>query len=524
MVRWNSTGIPRWNLAISIPLLLLLFIVAPLPGARASPVPLTKSQTGLVATDPLNTGSSSYWQFSGDAAQQNAPTSYFEDSQGLHIGVQAAAPGQWAGFFAKSPNTNAQVFHAILTLPYSSIPADVFNTGLYVQTSSGFVNYVACYAQVTSSGYFWSVLYSTGDSSSAQSFHQVYFQQGGPNVPLTRDCTIITNGSNVLEVYLDGQLVFSSSTLNLQMSAPFNAYLEVESTYASGMLFATYADYYATSSDVVAVQGGPSGGTVVMVDSNNNVLASVSIGSNGMAYATVGQYRMPFVGSIQVYDPNQNLVASALETAGIWGGDVYQVQNSAPVASPSTTSLTVNTQDAYGNTISGYDTLVYQNTNLIASGFSPSTFSLSPGATYLVQMANYGTCSFNHWSDTGNTGSQRTFVATSAGAQTLTAVYNCGSTGTSTPGGGTVTLTVVTLDTSDNQIHGMYVTLWQNGVQLQSCFSTCSFMVNGGQTYQIAVADYGSVVFSHWSDGTTTRYHTVSPGSVAAIALAAIYS
>ena len=116
---------------------------------------------------------------------KSAPTSYFEDPQGLHIGVQSAAPGQWAGFFAKSPNTNAQVFHAILTLPYSSIPADVFNTGLYVQTSSGFINYVACYTQVTSSGYFWSVLYSTGDSSSAQSFHQVYFQQGGPNVPLT---------------------------------------------------------------------------------------------------------------------------------------------------------------------------------------------------------------------------------------------------------------------------------------------------------------------------------------------------
>src|SRR5438132_1662330 len=79
--------------------------------------------------------------------------------------------------------------------------------------------------------------------------------------PLTRDCTIITNGSNLMKVYLDGRLVYSSSTLNLQMPSPFNSYLEVQSTYAGGMLHASYNDYYATVSDAVRVQNAPPGDT-----------------------------------------------------------------------------------------------------------------------------------------------------------------------------------------------------------------------------------------------------------------------
>ena len=94
----------------------------------------------------------------------------------------------------------------------------------------------------------------------------------------------------------------------------------------------------------------------MIVDSNNNVLSSATTGSSGMAYTTVGQYRMPFFGSIQVYDPNHLLVASLCETTGIWGGDVYQVQNTPPVASPSIYTIDSKHAGHYGNTISGYDT------------------------------------------------------------------------------------------------------------------------------------------------------------------------
>src|SRR5438128_4788266 len=47
----------------------------------------------------------------------------------------------------------------------------------------------------------------------------------------------------------------------------------------------------------------------------------------------------------------------------------------------------------------------------------------------------------------------------------------------------------------NHQIFGYYVTLWQNGTFVSSCFSTCAFTVNNGQHYQFAVSDYGSCSF-----------------------------
>ena len=72
---------------------------------------------------------------------------------------------------------------------------------------------------------------------------------------------------------------------------------------------------------------------------------------------------------------------------------------------------------------------------------------------------------------------------------------------------------------------GYYTTLWQNGNQLASCFSPCQFAVNNGQTYQIAVADYGSEYFAHWQDGSTSRFYTVNvPSTSTAISLTATYN
>ena len=103
-------------------------------------------------------------------------------------------------------------------------------------------------------------------------------------------------------------------------------------------------------------------------------------------------------------------------------------------------------------------------------------------------MANYGTCSFNHWSDTGSTGNRKGVRRDSCRVpQTMTAVYNCGGNGTVDIGGrGAVTLTIMTSDMSGTRSPACISTLWQNGVQLQSCFSPCSFMVNSGQTYQMS--------------------------------------
>lgn len=80
-------------------------------------------------------------------------------------------------------------------------------------------------------------------------------------------------------------------------------------------------------------------------------------------------------------------------------------------------------------------------------------------------------------------------------------------------------INVNTADSAGNPIFGYYTTLWQNGNVVQTAFSPAEFAVNNGETYQVAVADYGSYVFDHWSDGSTDRFHSVIAGD----SLTAVY-
>jgi hypothetical protein len=307
---------------------------------------LIQSQSGLQAADSLTSGVSSNWTFMGDAPAEGAPYAYAENQTGLYIGVQSPSSPTWAGFFGVSPPSAVELFHAVLTLPYTNTSEFDFNTGLYVQTTAAFVNYITCYAQATPTGYYWGVLYTTGSAQSAQTFTQLYLHPGGP---LTQDCTIVTNGHNMLRVYMQGKLVYSSDALELQMPAPFRAYLEVESSDGSKMLYGRYTDYYATTSDSVNVENAPPGDMVTLIgyDSNANgrlslVTAAALVASNGTASIPVGQYHLPIVGSLSVRGSEQEIAAMS-QVADIWGGDAYQMNGSAPPTPPPSHPVTTET-------------------------------------------------------------------------------------------------------------------------------------------------------------------------------------
>src|SRR5207302_8781791 len=128
----------------------------------------------------------------------------------------------------------------------------------------------------------------------------------------------ITNGNNYLKMYLGGILVYKSGSLMLNMPSPFNSYLEVQTNSASAMRFGNYLYYYADSSENITVTNAPAGGTVKIVDSTNNVLASAPVSSAGTAIAVVGQYRMPMTASIQAYDSAGYLIASNQTSVTPW--------------------------------------------------------------------------------------------------------------------------------------------------------------------------------------------------------------
>ena len=478
---------------------------------------LNQTQSGFVASDSLTTGNTAYWRAGGSAnGQPGAKFTFSEDSSGLHIGVQAASNGQWAGYYAVSPNTSAQLFHLTVTDTYTSIPATTpasgFNTGLYVQTSDNTrINYVGCGMTVTAQGYYWTVVNAVGPITGATTITTLY-QSPTNAVPLVQDCTVTTNGNNYLKVYIGGSVVVNRSDLTLGMPSPFNAYLEPQTSYAGQTLVGTYTNYYATATENVNVQGAPAGGTAKVVDPTNKVLASAPAAAGGTASIAIGQYQMPIAGSVQVFDSSNILVATS-GAKSIWGGDAYQV-----VAS--TSSLTVSTQDTTGKAIAGYYTVLFQGASVVATSFSPATFALNDGQAYTVEVQDYGTFVFDHWFDTGSTTRDRA-ISISSTSQ-ITAVYK--DTGGPPPAGQS-TVSVSTVNSAGSPITGYYTTLWQNGAQLQSCFSPCSFTLGNGQTYQVAVADYGAEVFNHWNDGTTSRFYTVSvPTTSTTIPLKAFYS
>jgi len=305
--------------------------------ATTSTPPLTihKVVSGLIANDPLNNetqtqqqlqGNQHYWKYGGDAIALDANYTYFEDTQGLHVGAQAPSNGTWAGIYAVTPNTNATLFHAIVSTPSRTISSNFYENGLYVQTGgSQNVNYVTCFADTSTAGTEWAIVTATGNVNGAVDFNLLYVDQS-PNQPLTRDCTIITNGNNYLKVYLDGNMVYTNSTMNLQMPGPFSVFLEPQSSYSNSMLNGTFNDYYATSNENIQVNSLPSNAARVdLVNTSGTVIAS-SNPSAGSVTIPVGNYHFPLVGIIKVYDSSNNVITSTPTAINVFGGDVYSVR------------------------------------------------------------------------------------------------------------------------------------------------------------------------------------------------------
>ncbi|TMP97495.1 MAG: hypothetical protein E6K99_08885 [Thaumarchaeota archaeon] len=326
----SRTGRSRIVLAISLAAILLLVsaFVPAMNITHAEPGDVTQVKSGRVASDSLTTGNTTSWTFGGEATiLPGAKFTHSEDAQGLHIGVQAGAPSQWTGFYAVTQNTSASLFHAFITLPYTSMPkGEEYNTGLYVQTSNKhMINYIGCLAVAFDGGpYFWTVNHSFGPADQTTTIETLYQSTG--TMPLAQDCTIITNGNNFLKVYLGGQVVVNRDNLTLSIPPPFNAYLEVETTSTSAMRNGTYTDYYATLGEDVTVSGAPPGGKVQIEDSSGGVLVSSTANITGVATLNVGQLQLPLSGYfIRVYDVDGTLIGSTPSAVTVWGGDVYTV-------------------------------------------------------------------------------------------------------------------------------------------------------------------------------------------------------
>src|SRR5579872_310020 len=393
--------------------------------ASAATNSISKIQSGLVSSDLLTTGNTAGWTFGGTATLYN----YYEDLQGLHLGVQAPSSGQWVNYYAASHGANAHLFHAALTIPYVSIADGVFNPGLYVE-GSNYRGIVGCQAYADDTGYYWTVQSSTD----AGSTWTTLYAPPANSLPQTDDCTVMTNGNNYLKVYIGGNVVFSSTAMNLNMPTPIHAFIQVDSSSAS-LDHATYSNYYSTTDENIQVTNNPSNAAMVkIVDTTGNVLATSPV-SAGIATLNVGMYQFPLSGTINVYDSSNSVIASI--PASMYGGDVYSVSSSSgtPTAPGSPTGLTATTMSSSQINLSW--TAPSSNGGSAITGYKIER-STDSGTTWSTTVANTAS---------GSTTSSDTGLASSTAYTYRVSAIN--SVGTSTPSNissattsGTVTTTV----------------------------------------------------------------------------------
>jgi hypothetical protein len=150
------------------------------------------------------------------------------------------------------------------------------------------------------------------------------------------------------------------------------------------------------------------------------------------------------------------------------------VVTSGSTPPPTNTQLTVRTYDGNtNNEIFGYYTVLYRGGyNVVASGFSPTTFTLDSGEDYIIQVQDYDRNVFWYWGDS-NSGRDRVIAITSN--TEINAFYRNID---SPPESGQSKISVGTTDLSSDPITGYYTTIWQGGVELQSGFSPYSFFVS----------------------------------------------
>lgn len=302
---------------------------------------INKIRSGLVTSDKLSNqhdffswleGNFVDWNYGGDAPDRGASYVVLNDAQGLHIGVQAPANGQWAGYYAASPITNARLFHSVIATPVRTVqsnPSQYYENAMAVKTSEQSINYVDCGSITNNGTTLWGIGSVTGNDTDGTRFHTLWTDPN-PDQPLTRDCTIITNGNNYLKVYLDGKNVYTSITLNLEMPEPFSAYLSPQSSYAGQLLSGTYKDFYATMDENVQLTNIPdNAATVKLVDPSGFVLASTNVNS-GVATISIGQYHFPLTANIIVYDKTGTQLSSTSSLMKIYGGDEYAISSMHP--------------------------------------------------------------------------------------------------------------------------------------------------------------------------------------------------
>ncbi len=255
----------------------------------------------------------SAWEANGSAGAANAVASV----SGGHLRVAVVhGAATYRGWFltAIAPTPAACVFNfAADSPPAVTVPGARGELVMAVQTSdtivTGDIDYVVVAENVLADGTRHLVVgYSIGHLARAQE----HLLKSVPWQPGPLQVAISTNGTNRLEVWINGQIFYRSTSLDMGIVAPFEPYLEVQ---AQGTPYTvSFSGYSSVCSPDVVVDGLPTG-SVVSLGSQS------AVAEGGYATLPLPETSAPVSGSLEVRVPGKGAQVFAPHT--YWPGDRY---------------------------------------------------------------------------------------------------------------------------------------------------------------------------------------------------------
>jgi hypothetical protein len=284
---------------------------------------LVLERSGLLGSYPFNASkptSALAGQFRLGGSAGPADSSVRALADGLNVSVGSRKLGNWAGYFAATASTYpaSAVFHVRMWRPSPPMPVTsqsgislfAIQTGQYSN-----LNYVVVAGVVTRGSAYWLVGHATGNATYAQT-KVLWIRQ---SAAAHEDVTLRTNGHSSYAVYFGNKLVYKSTALDLKVTPPFRAYLEVQ---ARGIPYQTrFQDFWVARSDAVQVVGLHPG-THVTLTPNGGASVQAVASAAGQVQLVLPLTKAVGRGTLVVDSSARKRQFEGIPFAG---GDVYRV-------------------------------------------------------------------------------------------------------------------------------------------------------------------------------------------------------
>lgn len=293
--------------------------------ARPLPAGLSRLHSGLLVADPLDnlvTLGQLQDQYVLDGSAGPKLGSVSESTAGLTVGIKAHHG--WAGWFASTIHAAgpAVAWHVVISptalhLKTKGRGLAVFAVQTATTQKSGVINYIVVAADSRSGSYRWLIGYAHGlvAGASTRVLWTSKWEPVARNSTLlaSQAVTVVTDGSHSLSVWFGTDKIFSSERLVLKMPAPFQAYLEVQSSAPA--YYARFNDFWVADDAPLVLRG--------LRESSRVELAGGTTGPGAVATTEAVAGRK---GTVTLRLPVPELVGTGTVRV-VTGGDVTNLAN-----------------------------------------------------------------------------------------------------------------------------------------------------------------------------------------------------